>query len=210
LVTETLRERRSPRGRRPRSNVSQAARPYATVAVAGEPATATAPVITAGSAGLISRLLLVLAVSLILAALVLATAVLVLAALTLVLAVALTLVLALAVALVLAAAVLALALVLAVALALALALALAVALVLALVLAVTLALLTLALLALLAASSAELVLQFLLPLLDRELLGFVLQVVELAHQASDPGNRNGCRVSRFRHTAGAAYPLLIV
>ena len=54
-----------------------------------------------------------------------------------------------------------------------------------LILAVTLAL-TLALLTLLAAP--ELVLELLLPFLRCELLGFVPQVVELAHQASDPGN----------------------
>jgi hypothetical protein len=76
--------------------------------------------------------------------------------------------------------------------------------------------LALALLTLLAAPSAELVLQFLLSLLDRELLGFVLQIVELA-QASDPGNPYWLPFLRFRHiagpvrhTAGPAYPLLIV
>ena len=155
--------------------------------------------------GLISLLLVVtvLALTLILAvtlALVLAAAVLILAlaaavlALALVLAVALALVLALALALILAA-VLTLALAAAVlilaALAVALALAAAVLILAALALAVALALilavtLALALLTLLAAP--ELVLELLLPFLLCELLGFVPQVVELAHQASDPGN----------------------
>ena len=154
------------------------------------------PLPPALQAGLISLLLVVAILALILVlavalALVLAAAVLslilVLAAvlaLALILAVALALVLAAV--LILAAAVLTLALAVAVlilaALAVALALALSV-LALALILAVTLALARLTLLA-----APELVLELLLPFLLCELLGFVPQVVELAHQASDPGN----------------------